>query len=73
MKKQASFIFSPDQLNYEFSDTHPFNQKRIILTKDLLDEMNTIKPDEIVIPRTATDEELLLAHDAKYIEIVKKS
>lgn len=73
MKKQASFIFSPDQLNYEFSDTHPFNQKRIILTKDLLDDMNMIKPEEIVIPRTATDEELLLAHDAKYIEIVKKA
>ena len=73
MKKQASFIFSPDQLNYEFSETHPFNQKRIVLTKDLLDIMNTIDPDEIVIPRTATDEELLLAHDAKYIEIVKKA
>ncbi|ARF16405.1 acetoin utilization protein AcuC [Sporosarcina ureae] len=73
MKKQASFVFSPDQLNYEFSDTHPFNQKRIILTKDLLDEMNTIQPDDIVVPRTATDEELLLAHDAKYIEIVKKA
>ncbi|PID20681.1 acetoin utilization protein AcuC [Sporosarcina sp. P3] len=73
MKKQASFVFSPDQLNYEFSDTHPFNQKRILLTKDLLDEMNTIQPDDIVVPRTATDEELLLAHDAKYIEIVKKA
>ncbi|ARD47225.1 acetoin utilization protein AcuC [Sporosarcina sp. P37] len=73
MKKQASFIFSPDQLNYEFSDTHPFNQKRIILTMDLLNELHTIDPDEIVTPRTATDEELLLAHDAKYIEIVKKA
>ncbi|EGQ22154.1 acetoin utilization protein AcuC [Sporosarcina newyorkensis 2681] len=73
MKKQASFIFSPDQLNYEFSETHPFNQKRIILTKDLLEEMHAIQPDEIVVPRSATDEELLLAHDAKYIEIVKKA
>ncbi|MBY0222313.1 acetoin utilization protein AcuC [Mammaliicoccus sciuri] len=73
MKKQASFIFSPDQLNYEFSETHPFNQKRIILTKDLLEEIHAIQPDEIVVPRSATDEELLLAHDAKYIEIVKKA
>ncbi|WP_153730690.1 acetoin utilization protein AcuC [Sporosarcina obsidiansis] len=73
MKKQASFIFSPDQLNYEFSETHPFNQKRIILTMDLLKEIGAIQPDEIVVPRTATDEELLLAHDAKYIEIVKKA
>lgn len=73
MKKQASFIFSPDQLNYEFSETHPFNQKRIVLTMDLLEQMNAIQPDEIVVPRAATDEELLLAHDAKYIEIVKKA
>ncbi|PIC65217.1 acetoin utilization protein AcuC [Sporosarcina sp. P13] len=73
MKKTASFIFSPEQLNYEFSETHPFNQKRIILTMDLLKEMHSIDPDDIVEPRTATDEELLLAHDAKYIEIVKKA
>ncbi|MDV6377517.1 acetoin utilization protein AcuC [Sporosarcina sp. GW1-11] len=73
MKKTASFIFSPEQLNYEFSDTHPFNQKRIMLTMDLLNEIHSIDPDEIVVPRTATDEELLLAHDEKYIEIVKKA
>lgn len=73
MKRQASFIFSPDQLNYEFSETHPFNQKRIVLTKDLLETMHAIDPDEIVVPRIATDEELLLAHDAKYIEIVKQA
>lgn len=73
MTKQASFVFSPDQLNYEFSETHPFNQKRIILTKDLLHSIGAIEPGEIVVPRTATDEELLLAHDAKYIDIVKKA
>ncbi|AXH99484.1 acetoin utilization protein AcuC [Sporosarcina sp. PTS2304] len=73
MKKTASFIYSPDQLNYEFSDTHPFNQKRIILTMDLLNELQAINADDIVVPRTATDEELLLAHDAKYIDIVKKA
>lgn len=73
MTRQASFVFSPDQLNYEFSETHPFNQKRIILTKDLLHSIGAIEPDEIVVPRTATDEELLLAHDAKYIDIVKKA
>ena len=36
MKKDAVFIYSEDQLNYSFSDTHPFNQKRIILRLDLL-------------------------------------
>lgn len=71
--KQASFVFSEDQLSYDFSDTHPFNQKRIILTVDLLKEMGAIEPADIVVPRTATDEELLLAHDAKYIDVVKRA
>lgn len=71
--KHAVFIFSEDQLGYKFSETHPFNQKRLILTIDLLKKMNAL-PDELVVPaRIATDEELLLAHDERYIDIVKKA
>ncbi|MFK4997445.1 hypothetical protein ACI2OX_07485 [Bacillus sp. N9] len=36
MKKKAVFIYSDELLSYRFSDTHPFNQKRIQLTLDLL-------------------------------------
>lgn len=71
--KNAIFVFSEDQLHYKFSDTHPFNQKRLTLTVDLLREVNALSSSEIVSPRIATDEELLLAHDASYIEIVKEA
>lgn len=71
--KHAVFIFSEDQLGYKFSDTHPFNQKRLVLTIDLLREMNALPEDLIVPARVATDEELLLAHDERYIDIVKKA
>lgn len=71
--KHAVFIFSEDQLGYKFSDTHPFNQKRLVLTIDLLREMNALPEDLIVPARVASDEELLLAHDERYIEIVKKA
>ncbi|KXH87562.1 acetoin utilization protein AcuC [Sporosarcina sp. HYO08] len=71
--KDAVFIFSEDQLSYSFSDTHPFNQKRIVLTLDLLKKTGAIQNADIVTPRIATDEELLLAHDPAYIEIVKKA
>lgn len=71
--KHAVFIFSEDQLGYKFSETHPFNQKRLVLTIDLLKKMNAL-PDELVVPaRIATDEELMLAHDERYIDIVKKA
>ncbi len=73
MKKDAVFIYSEDQLNYSFSDDHPFNQKRIVLTIDLLKKMNAIQDSDIIAPRIATDEELLLAHDAKLIDAVKKA
>ncbi|WP_282241362.1 acetoin utilization protein AcuC [Psychrobacillus sp. NEAU-3TGS] len=73
MKKNAVFVFSEDQLGYKFSETHPFNQKRLTLTVDLLKEMNALSPSDIVAPRIATDEELSLVHDPGYIEIVKKA
>jgi len=73
MKKNAVFVFSEEQLGYKFSDTHPFNQKRLTLTVDLLKEMNALTQSDIVVPRIASDEELCLVHDPQYIEIVKKA
>lgn len=73
MKKEAVFVYSEDQLNYSFSDDHPFNQKRITLTLDLLKNINAIQETDIISPRVATDEEILLVHDEKFMEIVKKA
>jgi acetoin utilization protein AcuC len=73
VKKEAIFVYSENQLGYKFSDTHPFNQKRLVLTTDLLQKMHALSDEDIIAPRMATDEELLLAHDEQYIEIVKKA
>lgn len=70
--KKAVFVYSPEQLGYKFSDTHPFNHKRLTLTMDLLKNINALDDVDIVPARVATEEELLLAHDSKYIDIVKK-
>lgn len=71
--RHAVFIYSEDQLGYKFSETHPFNQKRLELTVDLLQKMKALPEELIVAPRIATDEELLLAHDQRYIDIVKQA
>ncbi|MGG0663834.1 acetoin utilization protein AcuC [Viridibacillus arvi] len=71
--KNAVFIYSDNQLGYKFSDTHPFNQKRLTLTVDLLNELGALNKVDIVEPRIATDEEILLGHDSKYMDIVKKA
>ena len=73
MKKNAVFIYSEEQLGYSFSDSHPFNQKRIVLTLDLLKSSGIITDSDIIAPRIATDDELLLVHDAKFIDIVKRA
>lgn len=69
--KNAAFIYSQDQQTYKFSNDHPFNQKRLDLTFDLLNKSDAIKPEDIFAPRIATDEELLLIHEKDYIEAVK--
>lgn len=71
--KKAAFVYSPDQLGYKFSDSHPFNHKRLTLTMDLLKNIGALSDDDIIPARIATDEEIALAHDPKYIEIVKKA
>lgn len=71
--RNAYFVYSPEQLGYKFSDDHPFNHKRLTLTMDLLKSIGALHEDDIIPARMATDEELLLAHDAAYIDIVRKA
>ncbi|GGG30057.1 acetoin utilization protein AcuC [Lysinibacillus alkalisoli] len=71
--RNTVFVYSPEQLGYKFSDSHPFNHKRLTLTMDLLRNIKALDDDAIIPARIATDEELLLAHEAKYIDIVKRA
>ena len=73
MKCNASFVFSDAFLKYHFHEDHPFNQKRVVLSKDLLEETNRLTKEQIIAPRMATEEELALFHDRSYIEAVKKA
>lgn len=73
MANKAVFIYSDELLNYRFPGRHPFNQKRIQLTLDLLRTLNAINDEQIIPPRVASDEELLLVHDERFIHAVKKA
>ncbi|WCN37056.1 acetoin utilization protein AcuC [Aneurinibacillus uraniidurans] len=73
MKRKTAFIHSNDYLNYNFNDDHPFNQKRIAMTIDLLRMMNLLEDGDFVAPRMAEDDELALIHDRQYIEVVKEA
>ncbi|HLR51266.1 MAG TPA: acetoin utilization protein AcuC [Candidatus Avamphibacillus sp.] len=73
MTCRASFIYSDQLLKYHFHSDHPFNQKRVLLAKELLEAAHMLDPNNIIEPRIATDKELALFHDLDYIEAVKKA
>ncbi|PAV30131.1 acetoin utilization protein AcuC [Virgibacillus profundi] len=73
MTNIASFVYSDSFLNYRFNEEHPFNQQRVVMAKELLEESNTLSKQEIIAPRKATEVELALFHDSAYIEAVKKA
>ena len=73
MSKKVKFVFSDDFSTYRFNDDHPFNQQRVLLTKDLLETSNLLDEEDINPPRKATEEELALFHETQYIEAVKKA
>lgn len=73
MKCHSVFIFSNSLLHYRFHPGHPFNQKRIILTKDLLEAVDLLTKKEVIKPRVATEEEIALFHDQAYINAVKQA
>ncbi|MGM0843904.1 MAG: acetoin utilization protein AcuC [Bacillota bacterium] len=73
MTKEALFVYSDKLLDYRFSENHPFNQFRLKLTIDLLQEAGALNQDDIIEPRMATDEELHLVHDPAYVSAIKSA
>ncbi|MFJ7937407.1 acetoin utilization protein AcuC [Peribacillus sp. NPDC096622] len=71
MNDTSLFVYSDELLTYKFNDEHPFNQKRLKLTLDLLKKHHAINDDQIIKPRMATDAELELIHDHHYLNAVR--
>ncbi len=67
------YVYDKSLLEYRFNDQHPFNQMRVKMTTDLLTASGFLKEEDIIKPRKATDEELLLTHQPDYVEAVKKA
>lgn len=69
----ALYVYSDELLKYRFNDTHPFNQMRLKMTTDLLKSAKFLKDEDIVQPRVATEEEILLVHKPDYVDAVKRA
>lgn len=70
---KSAFVFSDALLHYHFHADHPFNQQRILLTKDLLEKTDLLTTHDLIEPRLATEDDIALFHTHKYIEAVKQA
>ncbi|TVY08709.1 acetoin utilization protein AcuC [Paenibacillus cremeus] len=71
MNSNVLFIYDENETGYRFNESHPFNQKRLVLTVDLLRSIGALPDSYLRAPQLATEELLLLNHTPSYIEAVK--
>lgn len=57
---------------YDFGPGHPFARDRQQPLFDLIACHGLVEPGELLAPRAATRDELLLAHDADYVDFVER-
>src|SRR5690606_2336418 len=74
LRMKAALIWDPSFTRYRFRADHPFNPKRLELAISLIEELGLVDGERFrrVVPREATDEELLRVHSPEYIEMVKR-
>jgi acetoin utilization protein AcuC len=72
LSRNSRLIYSPEYTTYYFHDEHPFNQRRLLLTHDLMRAYGLLNDDDILPPRPASVEEIALVHDSRYIQFVRE-
>ncbi|MBO3769225.1 MAG: acetoin utilization protein AcuC [Thermoproteota archaeon] len=72
--KVLGLVYGDELLSYSFGPGHVMNSKRIEAFFKALNAEKLLSDDRILLikPRTATLEEIMLYHDKKYIEFVKR-
>jgi acetoin utilization protein AcuC len=70
---RSAFVYSDEYLGYKLSEEHPLNPIRLALTESLIVEAGLLDHPDVfrAAPRTATDDEIMYAHDREYVERVR--
>lgn len=74
MPTSCVIIYSDSCLKYDFSPSHPMKPVRLKLTAELMRAYGLLDRREVSLaePRLATDEELALVHDRRYLDKVRE-
>src|SRR5687768_12375713 len=70
--RRTALIWDEALAGYRFTPEHPLNPRRLELTLDLIRAFDLLGDHTSIVPaRTATDDELLAAHDVAFVEAVR--
>ncbi|MFD2670236.1 acetoin utilization protein AcuC [Marinicrinis sediminis] len=72
-RNKAVFIYDPRCTAYRFHDGHPFNQRRVTWSYQLLRQGNWLSDEEMVLPPSLDEHQLSLVHDAGYVEAIRSA
>jgi acetoin utilization protein AcuC len=67
----AALIWDPELTSYYMGPSHPLDPVRLSLTARLIETFGFLAPEDVIHPRSATEEELRLVHSLGYIEAVR--
>lgn len=72
--RRVAFVWDEVLATYRFHSEHPLNPRRLELTVDLIRRLGLIGDDAhpVLMPRSATESELLRVHAPEYIAAVKR-
>ena len=71
---RAAFVYTDDYADYHLSDTHPLQQKRLLMTCRRLETQGAfLLPDShLITPVAATEAELRRVHSPEYLDTLKR-
>jgi acetoin utilization protein AcuC len=75
MSSRVVLVYSPDLVQYDHGPDHPLKPARVRLTRELIAAYGLLEGDRVVqVPaRMAGDDELMLVHTERYLDVVKRA
>ena len=75
MSGRALLVYSPEAVEYDHGPQHPLRPIRVRLTRELIHAYGLLGDGgaEEIPMRIATDQELLLVHTERYLDVVKRA
>ena len=71
---RAAFVYTDDYADYHLSDTHPLQQKRLLMTHRLLEAHGAFQTtaSQLLAPTPATEAALLRVHSPEYLSVLRR-